>query len=463
MIGITGHLVRPLHVIPPSQGLSEWLLATRTWPRYLAMETHHSTSFLDMCHWSKPVHQKSNSCHQSWPLDASQWLCLLPPELPVFYRLSTESRVCWPTHFRYTFTQLPPSHQRMWSIDCWPIRRRLHIILLPVLPVHPMIYRQCHHIIFWVAFKHEQSSNIGGTTCTKFLRLLLWVHPSVQWKVRMCIPKASQQMGTMEVRWEENQETRQGWSSTVIKEPPTWLPFSVSIKPSQEESQNLFLRLLCTMSFCVGEERSAIPLKHISTAHSQLFSLSERAFKAVTASEAQQNGERAAGCTCLKIDFCSLSNFEWPRDRRCLRESNWLDKINSAALTRILRHCFICKYMVVLTKNKVKSFSVSLNTARFFHIFLRCISSPGKNWALLQDLVQVLSQRGIWKVPKKHDQASYARNKDGNHVEFEDDPPFVYHEGQGEEGKGKTYLSSHFASNNYLELDLTPLQQEAIW
>ena len=72
----------------------------------------------------------------------------------------------------------------------------------------------------------------------------------------------------------------------------------------------------------------------------------------------------------------------------------------------------------------------------------------------LQDLVEVLSTRGIWKVPHKVDQQSYARDKDGKHAQFEDDPPFVYHDG---------YLSSHFSSNNYQEIDLTPLQKEAIW
>jgi hypothetical protein len=72
----------------------------------------------------------------------------------------------------------------------------------------------------------------------------------------------------------------------------------------------------------------------------------------------------------------------------------------------------------------------------------------------MQDLVEVISQKGIWKVPNKIDQAAYSRNKDGIFTGFEDDPPFVYHDG---------YLSSHFASSNYQEINLSPLQQEAIW
>ena len=42
-----------------------------------------------------------------------------------------------------------------------------------------------------------------------------------------------------------------------------------------------------------------------------------------------------------------------------------------------------------------------------------------------QDLVEVLTTRGIWKVPRKRDQAAYARNADGSFVGFEDDPPFL--------------------------------------
>ena len=76
------------------------------------------------------------------------------------------------------------------------------------------------------------------------------------------------------------------------------------------------------------------------------------------------------------------------------------------------------------------------------------------NQFLIQDLVEALSTKGSWRVPHKVDQASYARDEDGKHVKFEDDPPFVYHDG---------FLSSHFASANYQEIDLSPLQQEAVW
>lgn len=72
----------------------------------------------------------------------------------------------------------------------------------------------------------------------------------------------------------------------------------------------------------------------------------------------------------------------------------------------------------------------------------------------VQDLVEVLSAEGIWKVPHKKDQSSYSKNADGSFTGYEDDPPFVYHDG---------FLSCHFASGNYQEIDLTPLQKEAIW
>ena len=72
----------------------------------------------------------------------------------------------------------------------------------------------------------------------------------------------------------------------------------------------------------------------------------------------------------------------------------------------------------------------------------------------LQDLVEALSAEGSWRVPHRLDQQSYARNKQGQHDKFEDDPPFVYHDG---------YLSSHYASGQYQEIDLSPLQKEAVW
>lgn len=68
--------------------------------------------------------------------------------------------------------------------------------------------------------------------------------------------------------------------------------------------------------------------------------------------------------------------------------------------------------------------------------------------------MEALSAKAEWLVPHKLDQASYSRNKDGSFTGFEDDPPFVYHDG---------YLSSHFATGNYQEIQLTPLQKEAVW
>ena len=51
--------------------------------------------------------------------------------------------------------------------------------------------------------------------------------------------------------------------------------------------------------------------------------------------------------------------------------------------------------------------------------------------------------------------ASAAQRKaDGTFAGFEATPPFEYHDG---------WLSVHFASNNYLEMDLTPKQEEAAW
>lgn len=80
--------------------------------------------------------------------------------------------------------------------------------------------------------------------------------------------------------------------------------------------------------------------------------------------------------------------------------------------------------------------------------------SPAEISDFIQDLVEILSRKGIWRVPKKVDQAAFARNEDGSFSGFEDDPPFVYHDG---------YLSSHYATVNYQEIDLTELQQEAVW
>ena len=88
------------------------------------------------------------------------------------------------------------------------------------------------------------------------------------------------------------------------------------------------------------------------------------------------------------------------------------------------------------------------------HVFLLPKASRVVKFVSLQDLVEVLSRKGIWKVPNKVDQAAFARKEDGSFAGFEDDPPFIYHDG---------YLSSHYATQNYQEIDLTDLQQEAIW
>ncbi|KAK9813026.1 hypothetical protein WJX72_007708 [[Myrmecia] bisecta] len=71
-----------------------------------------------------------------------------------------------------------------------------------------------------------------------------------------------------------------------------------------------------------------------------------------------------------------------------------------------------------------------------------------------KDLVAELSKLNTWLVPKKADQAQYLRNPNGTFVGFEDTPPFEYHDG---------YLSVYFQSNNYQEIKLTPLQEEAVW
>ena len=73
---------------------------------------------------------------------------------------------------------------------------------------------------------------------------------------------------------------------------------------------------------------------------------------------------------------------------------------------------------------------------------------------MLQDLVEALSADRSWRVPHRLDQQSYARNKQGQHAKFEDDPPFVYHDG---------YLSSHYSTLNLQEIELSPLQKEAVW
>ena len=66
----------------------------------------------------------------------------------------------------------------------------------------------------------------------------------------------------------------------------------------------------------------------------------------------------------------------------------------------------------------------------------------------------MLSDPKVWNTPRKRDQATFERKEDGSFAGYEPTPPFEYHDG---------YLSVHFSTNNYLETDLTPLQEEAIW
>eukprot|EP00891_Asterochloris_glomerata_P005068 jgi/Astpho2/5068/Aster-x0233 len=71
-----------------------------------------------------------------------------------------------------------------------------------------------------------------------------------------------------------------------------------------------------------------------------------------------------------------------------------------------------------------------------------------------KDLVEVLSTPGIWKTPLKNDQASYQRNADGSLKGYEAVVPFEYHDG---------YLTIHFESHKYQDIELSPLQHEAVW
>ena len=73
---------------------------------------------------------------------------------------------------------------------------------------------------------------------------------------------------------------------------------------------------------------------------------------------------------------------------------------------------------------------------------------------MVQDLVEALSDEKAWNVPKKHDQSAYQRNPDGSFVGFERMPPFRYHDG---------WLSIYWQTANYQEIELTPLQEEAVW
>lgn len=50
--------------------------------------------------------------------------------------------------------------------------------------------------------------------------------------------------------------------------------------------------------------------------------------------------------------------------------------------------------------------------------------------------------------------ACVQRNADGTFAGHEATPPFEYHDG---------WLSVHFSTANYQEIQLTPLQEEACW
>ena len=68
-----------------------------------------------------------------------------------------------------------------------------------------------------------------------------------------------------------------------------------------------------------------------------------------------------------------------------------------------------------------------------------------------QDLVEELSKP--WYVGRKADQATYERDSNGALIK-EATVPFEYHDG---------YLSVYYQSNNYQEVPLSPLQEEAVW
>ena len=61
----------------------------------------------------------------------------------------------------------------------------------------------------------------------------------------------------------------------------------------------------------------------------------------------------------------------------------------------------------------------------------------------MQDLVEALADEKAWKIPIKHDQASYQRKEDGSFKDYELMPPFHYHDG---------YLSIYWQVLTYLYL-----------
>ena len=48
---------------------------------------------------------------------------------------------------------------------------------------------------------------------------------------------------------------------------------------------------------------------------------------------------------------------------------------------------------------------------------------------VVQDLVEVLSDKEAWLTPRKVDQATFERKSDGSFAGFERTPPFEYHNG----------------------------------
>ncbi|KAK9863979.1 hypothetical protein WJX84_007599 [Apatococcus fuscideae] len=73
-----------------------------------------------------------------------------------------------------------------------------------------------------------------------------------------------------------------------------------------------------------------------------------------------------------------------------------------------------------------------------------------------KDLVEALSVKNSWFIPRKYDQATWERSPDGHYAGFEEIVPFEYHDG---------YLSVYFNNGNFHEInqELSPKQEEAIW
>ncbi|KAK9845169.1 hypothetical protein WJX84_011671 [Apatococcus fuscideae] len=73
-----------------------------------------------------------------------------------------------------------------------------------------------------------------------------------------------------------------------------------------------------------------------------------------------------------------------------------------------------------------------------------------------KDLVEALSAKNTWFIPRKYDQATWERTPDGQYAGYEEIVPFEYHDG---------YLSVYFNNGNFHEISkqLSPIQEEAIW